>query len=64
MLVLSRKDGESIHIGDEIVITIKETKRGKSVLMIDAPRSIRVLRNELLQDKPECTDALATEGVS
>lgn len=49
MLVLSRKLGERIHIGDDICITVVAIDRGKVRLGIEAPRSIPVHRQELLE---------------
>ncbi len=50
MLVLTRKVGESIHIGDDILIKIVEVS-GKSVRVgIDAPRSISILRQEVYEN--------------
>ena len=47
MLVLSRKKGESIVIGNDIIVTIKEI-RGRNVrLAIDTPRNIPVNRMEI-----------------
>lgn len=48
MLVLSRKLGERIYIGDDICITVVAIDRGKVRLGIEAPRSIPVHRQELL----------------
>lgn len=48
MLVLSRKLGEKIIIGDNISITIIDIDRGKVRLGIEAPRSVPVYRHELL----------------
>jgi carbon storage regulator len=48
MLVLSRKLGEKIHIGDNICITVVDIDRGKVRLGIEAPRSVPVYRQELL----------------
>lgn len=48
MLVLSRKLGEKIHIGNDIVLTVVDIDRGKIRLGIEAPRSIPVYREELL----------------
>ncbi len=48
MLVLSRKLGEKIIIGDNISITIIDIDRGKVRLGIEAPRSVPVYRQELL----------------
>jgi len=46
-LCLERKDGESILIGDEIVVTVREAHRGWVKLAIVAPREIRVDRREV-----------------
>jgi len=48
MLVLARKRGERIHIGDNIVITIVEIDRGRVRIGVEAPRDIPVFRQELL----------------
>ncbi len=47
MLVLSRKRGESIHIGEGIVITILEVRPSRARIGIDAPLSVRVMRDEV-----------------
>lgn len=47
MLVLTRKQAETIHIGDGITIKVIATGRGKVKLGIDAPANVRVLRGEL-----------------
>ena len=49
MLVLSRKTGESIQIDDNIFVTVSEVKGGRVRLSIDAPRSIRIVRKEVLE---------------
>ena len=48
MLVLSRKLGEKIYIGDNIVITVVDIDRGKIRLGIEAPRDVAIYRQELL----------------
>ncbi len=50
MLVLSRKPGEGIHIGDEIVIKVIETKGSTVRIGIDAPAEVPIVRSELLPD--------------
>jgi carbon storage regulator len=47
MLVLSRKIGESISIGDDINIKVVSIDRGSVKLGIDAPKSMIILREEL-----------------
>ena len=46
MLVLTRKTGESIHIGDGVVVTVLDVRSNRIRLGIDAPMSIRVQRSE------------------
>ena len=48
MLILRRKAGESLHIGDNIRITVVGVDEGGARLAIGAPREIPVLREELL----------------
>jgi len=48
MLVLSRKLGEKIRIGDSIEITVTSIERGKIRLGIEAPRDILIIRSELI----------------
>ncbi|MDR1963479.1 MAG: carbon storage regulator [Planctomycetaceae bacterium] len=47
MLVLTRKEGEKICIGDDVVITIVRTGGDKVRLGIDAPSDKVILRSEL-----------------
>ena len=49
MLVISRKSGQTFHIGDNIHITITEISGDKVKIGIDAPLELNVLRDELLQ---------------
>ncbi len=51
MLVLSRKLGEKIYIGDQICITVVDIDRGKIRLGIEAPRDVAIYRQELLPGK-------------
>ena len=47
MLVLTRKTGEGIIIGDDIKITIVELKGGGVRIGIDAPRDMKIHRQEV-----------------
>ena len=54
MLVLSRKLGEKIYIGEgpnAIVITVVDIDRGKIRIGIEAPREIPIFRQELLPEQ-------------
>ncbi len=46
MLVLTRKKGESITIGENIQIQVLSVKGGQVRIGVDAPREIRVDREE------------------
>jgi carbon storage regulator len=48
MLVLSRKLGEKVQIGDEITLTVVSISGNRVQLGIDAPDTVRILRGELL----------------
>jgi len=59
MLVLTRKAGEGIIIGDDIKITVVELKGGGVRIGIDAPREMKVHRQEVFdrikQENQEAT---------
>ena len=47
MLVLSRKIGEKIHVGNDITIEVRRVAGNRVTLAVDAPRNVRILRGEL-----------------
>ncbi len=49
MLVISRKPGESLIISDNIRITLLSLSSDKVAIGIDAPKSVKVVREELLE---------------
>lgn len=49
MLVLSRKVGERIVIGDDVVVTVVEVSGNRVRVGIEAPRSKQVLRSEIIE---------------
>ncbi|GCD89524.1 carbon storage regulator CsrA [Nocardioides sp. LS1] len=53
MLVLSRRPGESVVLGEDITITILEVRGDVVRVGIDAPRSLKVHRAELLAQLEE-----------
>jgi carbon storage regulator len=48
VLVLSRRVGESVVIGDDVTVTVLEVRGDVVRIGIDAPRSVSVHRAELL----------------
>ncbi len=48
MLVLTRKVGEEIYIGDRICVKVMEISGGKVRLGIEAPMDMRIYREEVL----------------
>lgn len=49
MLVLSRKAGERIHIGENITLTIVRIGSNNVRIGIDAPRELNIVRDELVE---------------
>ena len=64
MLILRRRAGETLLIGDDVKITVMDVYEGGVRLAIDAPKSIPVLRSELLQAVDANRDAAAKAGTA
>jgi len=65
MLVLSRKVGERLLIGDDIVVTILDSRGDGVRIGIDAPRSLKVHRAEVIEAVTAANkEALAAPAVS
>jgi carbon storage regulator len=47
MLILSRRPGESLTIGDNITVTVVSINGNQIRLGVNAPREVRVLRDEI-----------------
>ena len=50
MLVLTRRSGQSILVGDDIVVTVLELSRDQVRIGIRAPRSVSVHREEVYEE--------------
>jgi len=62
MLVLTRKSGESLIVGEDVIITVVEIKGGQVKLGVDAPKSIAIYRTELLEKITRQNIAAAKSG--
>jgi carbon storage regulator len=49
MLVLTRRPGQSIMIGNDITVTVLEIRNDQVRIGVDAPRSIQVHREEIYE---------------
>jgi carbon storage regulator len=58
MLVLSRRIGEKILIGEDIVLEVTDVSRGRVRIGIVAPKSVRIVRGELSEN--DCPRELST----
>ena len=66
MLVLTRKLGESIRIGDNIIVKVVDLDSRHVKLGIDAPRTVSVNREEIyerIQNENKAASALKDQGV-
>ncbi|MBU0721532.1 carbon storage regulator CsrA [bacterium] len=61
MLVLARKQDESIVIGEDIIIKVISIDKGVVKLGIEAPSSVSIIRNELLEDIKDSNIAASKE---
>ncbi|MEN0110878.1 MAG: carbon storage regulator [Planctomycetota bacterium] len=70
MLVLSRKSGERIHIGDNITVEVRRVAGNRVTLALHAPRDVRILRGELkeaaesFETEPEAPAGTSSETFS
>ncbi|MBF0979971.1 MAG: carbon storage regulator [Clostridiales bacterium] len=49
MLIITRKLGEGITIGDNVELIINEITDGKVKIAIEAPKEVKILRKELVE---------------
>jgi len=64
LLVISRKKGESVLIGEDIEITVTKIEEGTVKLSISAPRSVTILRKELYREIEEENKNSAASDIS
>lgn len=57
MLILQRRPGESLRIGEDIEVTVVAIEGGKIRLAISAPKDVTILRSELIGARDTNRDA-------
>ena len=62
MLILQRKPGESLVIGENITVSVVSVEGGRARLAISAPPEISILRSELLDAKLANQDSAVEEA--
>ena len=62
MLVLSRRQGESIVIGDNITVTIMAVAGGRVKIGVSAPAEVPVHRDEVYQRIENCPPSFRFAG--
>jgi len=62
MLILTRRVGEALKIGDEVSITVLRVKGDQVRLGIEAPKSVTVHREELAERLEREASAARTEA--
>lgn len=60
MLILTRRVGENVIVGDDIVISVIEVRGDAVRIGIQAPRSVSVHREEVYQELQRANQAAAT----
>ncbi|QAT40548.1 carbon storage regulator CsrA [Clostridium sp. JN-9] len=64
MLVIGRKKGESILIGDDIEVTILKVDDGNVKVAISAPKNVVILRKELYKAVEEENQQAVVKDIS
>ena len=66
MLMLARKKGQAVQIGDDIVVKVVESGRGQVKLLFSAPRHVPIMRQELVnkesRNEPDAVTKLGHLG--
>jgi len=62
MLVITRQPGDSILIGEDVKVIILEVSGDKIKIGIEAPRSVRIMRSEVLDTEKSNLEAELSGG--
>jgi carbon storage regulator len=63
MLVLTRRDGQSVYVGESVVVTVVKVRGGKVRLAFDAPPGVRIDREEVHDRRRQWQAPLGTRDV-
>lgn len=58
MLILTRRVGEKLHIGDDITVTVVEVNGNQVRIGIAAPKDVRIMRPEAKVQLPKLAKAV------
>lgn len=64
MLILTRKLGEMIRIGDDVTVRVIEVRGGQIRLGVEAPSSVRIYREEIYKAIRQQNEQAAITGVT
>lgn len=64
MLVLTRRIGENIIIGDDIVVTLCKIRGGQVAIGVTAPDHVNIVREELLPADFEMPEIDSISGLN
>lgn len=62
MLILSRRPGESIVVGNDVVVTVLEVRGDQIRIGIDAPRNVQVHREEVFRQLEAANTSAASSA--
>ena len=62
MLVLTRREGESLKIGDDIIVTVTKVRNEQVRVGITAPSGVAVFREEIASDNDQADEKPADSG--
>ena len=62
MLILQRKPGEAVCIGENITVSIVSVDSGRVRIAIDAPKDVSILRSELVEAIAANRDSVVTDS--
>ncbi|HEX5314110.1 MAG TPA: carbon storage regulator CsrA [Gammaproteobacteria bacterium] len=61
MLILTRRSGQTVMIGDGVTVTVLEVKGGRTRLGINAPKDVSVQREEVYRRGRHAFDSIPEE---